>query len=272
MTSITDQQIEEWRDAVGRCQTWSQYLDSASAQRYSVASGLTPDVTSALAHWAWFLEAAPDTAIGPDGHLKRGTFLPDISLPRRMFAASSIEFYKPLKLDNRAEVKIEISDLFHKAGSQGDLVFAIVERTIIQAGEISVKEVQTLVYRGGAASIPLPAEKDLVNEAGDEIWTPNTVNLFRFSAVTFNSHRIHFDQPYARDVEGYPELVVHGPFTATKLADLAAKRGSLVSFRFRGMAPLFQGQPVLLRQISDSKLQALRCDGVVAVEAMVEYR
>ncbi len=96
--------------------------------------------------------------------------------------------------------------------------------------------------------------------------------MFRFSAATFNSHRIHYDQSYAREIEGYPDLVVHGPLTATKLADFAARHGELSHFDFRGTAPLFQGQQIILRRESENKFQALRCDGVVALEAKVQYR
>ncbi|MCY4427150.1 MAG: MaoC family dehydratase N-terminal domain-containing protein [Halieaceae bacterium] len=272
MTVITEKQFEEWRGAVGRQHVRSQYLDPQSASRYAVAAGLSPDAISALVHWAWFLEAVPDTGIGPDGHPKRGVFLPDISLPRRMFASSKIEFHQPLVLERQADISIEIADLYRKSGSQGELVFAKVARTITQQDTLAVREIQTLVYRGEGDPVPLPVDKSPAGEQGDEVWTPSTVKLFRFSSVTFNSHRIHYDQQYAREVEGYPDLVVHGPYTATKLADFAARRGELASFEFRGKAPLYQGQRVLLRQIDDETVQALRCDSAVAVEAKVRYR
>jgi 3-methylfumaryl-CoA hydratase len=272
MTTITEQQFTQWQQAIGRLQVRSQYLDAESARRYAVATGQSPDAISALVHWAWFLEAVPDAEIGPDGHPERGKFLPDISLPRRMFASSKIQFHQPLELKKQAEISIEIKDLFRKGGSEGELVFAKVERKISQQGVLCNQEMQTIVYRDMGDPVALPGVESLASQEGDEVWTPNTVNLFRFSSVTFNSHRIHFDQRYAREVEGYPELIVQGPYTATRLADFAARQGALASFEFRGMAPLFQGQRVVLRQVSDEVVQALRCDGVVAVEAKVTYR
>lgn len=272
MTDLTDEQFAQWQQAVGRRQVRSQYLDTESAKRFAVAVGLAAETMSALVHWAWFLEATPDQNLGPDGHPKRGDFLPAISLPRRMFASSRILFHQPLVLKQQAEIRVEIKDLFRKSGSEGQLVFATVERTIIQADEPCVQELQTIVYRNVGDSVALPVDKAIAIEQGDELWNPDTANLFRFSSVTFNSHRIHYDQLYAREVEGYPALLVHGPFSACKLADFAARKGVLASFEFRGLAPLFHGQTVILRRVSDDLLQALRCDGVVAMEARVSYR
>ncbi|MFK7731584.1 MAG: hypothetical protein AB8B48_08185 [Pseudomonadales bacterium] len=272
MSTVTDEQFEQWQQAIGRRQVRSQYLDVDSARRFAVAVGLQPDSMSALTHWAWFLEAAADQQLGPDGHPKRGDFLPAISLPRRMFASSRIAFHKALVLQQNAEITIEIKDLFRKFGSQGELVFAKVERTIRQDGVLCNEEIQSIVYRQIGDAVELPVEEATEAQEGDEVWTPDTINLFRFSSVTFNSHRIHYDQTYARDEEGYPDLIVHGPYTAAKLADFAARSGALTRFEFKGLAPLFRGQKIRLRQISDELVQALRCDGVVAVEAHIKYQ
>jgi 3-methylfumaryl-CoA hydratase len=131
-----------------------------------------------------------------------------------------------------------------------------------------VSEIQTFVYRedGAPTLAPLP-EPDA--EIG-EVWRPDEVNLFRFSAATFNSHRIHYDAPYAAEVEGYPGLVVHGPFTAAKLAAYAGRRGNLASFAFRAQSPLFVRQPVRL-QADDDEVRAIRCDGAVAMSAKVTF-
>ncbi|MEM8500857.1 MAG: hypothetical protein AAF542_22775, partial [Pseudomonadota bacterium] len=248
MTDFTDQQFDQWRQAIGRRQVRNQYLDTESAKRFAVAVGLEPESIPALVHWAWFLEAAPDQKLGPDGHPKRGEFLPAITLPRRMFASSRIQFHQPLALQHHAEISIEMIDLFRKSGSQGELLFAKVERAIRQDGALCNEETQTIVYRDIGEAVALPVENDIAAQEDDEVWTPDTRNLFRFSSVTFNSHRIHYDQRYAKDVEGYPDLIVHGPFTAAKLADFASRRGVLASFEFRGLAPLFQGQRIVLRR------------------------
>ncbi len=231
-----------------------------------------------LAHWAWFLPAPQDSEIGEDGHPKRGGFLPALeSLPRRMFASTAISFDAPLTLDAQAEMTQRIASVNHKSGRSGDLVFVDVERIIAQEGQARVTEMQTLVYRGAgdAGPAPLPEPESHASDApeGGEVWTPGTVNLFRFSSVTFNGHRIHYDLPYAKGVEGYPALIVHGPFIASKIAELAARGGELASLKFRAQSPCFVDQPIRLGPADESgEFQALRCDGAVATAVSVEYR
>ncbi len=273
--SVTPEQLEQWQQAVGRRQQRSQILDLENARRFSVAAGHSGDlaqVTPALLHWAWFMDVVPDEQIGPDGHPKRGAFLPDISLPRRMFAAAKMDFFKTLELGRETDFSIEIKSIAHKQGSTGNLVFAEVERSIAQGGSECIRETQTLVYREAGDAVPLPKAADIERLKGDRVWQPTTVNLFRFSAVTFNSHRIHYDREYAMVEEGYPSLVVHGPYTATVLADFANERGVLKSFQFRGVAPIFEGQPVVLRAVSDTEYHAIRCDGAVSMIAKVTYQ
>ncbi|MEL6862394.1 MAG: MaoC family dehydratase N-terminal domain-containing protein [Pseudomonadota bacterium] len=272
MSAFTDQELKDWQSTIGRTQTQRVVLDEEVARRYAVAVGLAADEASALGHWAWFMDVVTDQEIGEDGHPKRGAFLPKITLPRRMFASSKIEFHQALKLNQEAEFKAEITDVFHKSGSQGDLVFVVVQRDIRQGDALCNRETQTIVYREMGAPVEGPEHRQIDTNAGDEIWRPSTVNLFRFSAVTFNSHRIHYDQTYTREEEGYPDLVVHGPLTATKLADFAARFGQLSRFDFRGTAPLFQGQEIILRRESETEFHAIRCDGVVALKAKVAYR
>lgn len=176
-----------------------------------------------------------------------------------------MEFNAPLLLGHSAELTSSILSVAHKAGRAGELVFVEVERVIRQGGADRVREVQSFVYReaGEELSLPVPAEPEL---DGDK-WNPQAVNLFRFSAATFNSHRIHYDLPYANAVEGYPALVIHGPFTAAKLAALAMRGGALTAFAFRATAPLFLGQQVYLRKVDGGTAEAVRCDGTVAMRA-----
>ncbi len=252
---------------MGRVVAERQRLDVETLRRYAVALGSDPEVERApppLAHWAFFLPLAEDGELGTDGHPRRGGFLPAVSLPRRMFAGATIDFLGALALGEEAELVSRIIDVEAKTGASGELVFVEVERALIQAGAARVRERQTYVYRDAGAPTPLPQPIDPA-PAG-EIWRPGTVNLFRFSAATFNSHRIHFDLPYAGDVEGYPALVVHGPFTAARLAGIAERGGSLARFRFRALAPLFLGQPIALRE-REGELAAIRCDGVTAMIA-----
>lgn len=273
MSGIGEADIAAWRAHVGRSEHRRQLLDAESLRRFAAATGADLDVERSpppLAHWAWFLDIVPDDRLGPDGHPRRGGFLPAITLPRRMFAAADIRFEAPLEIGSEGELEIRIADLVHKSGRSGDLVFVTVDRTLRQEGRVRLTERQTLVYRGDGAPAPLPVP--LAGEAHDELWQPEPVHLFRFSAVTFNSHRIHYDRPYATGVEGYPELVVHGPFTAAKLAMHAARDGPLKAFSFRAQAPLFAGQPIRLDRTGPNSFLARRCDGVEAVSATADYQ
>jgi 3-methylfumaryl-CoA hydratase len=193
-------------------------------------------------------------------------------LPRRMFAAADIHFQSPLRLGRPAQLTSTIVGVKRRVGRTGELLFVEVERVLSQGGETPVRERQTLVYREASGATP-PAGAAVPLPPGAEIWTPGPVDLFRFSAVTFNSHRIHYDARYATGEEGYPGLVVHGPFTAVRLCDLARRRSgaALRRFSFRAMAPLFVGDPVALAQgDGDLQVRAVRTDGEVAMQADFE--
>ena len=248
MTGIAESDLDLWRGAVGRTEGRNEVLSAEMLRRFALATGAHPPVEDrppALGALGVFPPGCDDADIGPDGHPRRGGFLPPVSLPRRMFAASAMEFSAPLTLGDRATMIARVADVSHKRGRSGDLVFVDVERTIEQNGVLCVRERQSFVYRddGPAAAVPIPCGPLPEGER----WQPDEVNLFRFSAATFNSHRIHYDLSYAREVEGYPALVIHGPFTATRLAQFAMRDGPLARFAFRAMAPLFLGQPVFLR-------------------------
>ncbi len=270
MVSVSEAQFAEWQLAVGRELVEEETLDPLALRRFARAVGREDETGRApLSHWAFFLPCPHEGSIGPDGHPERGYFLPKVTLPRRMFAASAMTFSRSLDTGAPARQTSRVRGLEHKAGRSGDLVFAEVERQIEQHGELCVREVQTYVYRGEGEPIPLPQPAPTTLEG--DLWYPREVNLFRFSAATFNGHRIHYDLPYTREVEGYPALIVHGPFTATKLAGLAIHDGQLSSFSFRAMAPLFLGQPILLRTVQKGSYEAVRCDGAVAMTANAEF-
>lgn len=278
MTDVAGQEIEQALSAIGRVERENLLLDLASFRRFSFAiggDGKVHDHMPVLGHWVWLLGPFPDAEISADGHPRRGGFLPALpSLQRRMFAGARVEFLDDIVPDMDAEVVHTISDVTHKSGHSGDLVFVAVERTTTQAGALRVRESQTYVYRGAGDSISLPtpeAGADIAPDGG-EVWCPNPVNLFRFSAATQNSHRIHYDAPYSIEEEGFPALVVHGPFIAAKLAELAARKGALAEFSFRAQAPSFVDQPIRLQFAGDDEVQAVRCDGAVACSAKVKYR
>jgi 3-methylfumaryl-CoA hydratase len=255
------------QSAVGRSETRSEILERESLRRFGLAVGVARDAP-ALLHWAFFLPCPADDEIGEDGHPRRGGFLPAIDLPRRMFAASDIRMEAPLLIGKEATLTSTIAGITAKNGRSGDLVFVDVDRVITQDDVTRVTERQSYVYRGIGGAIPLPVPSDVVPEG--ERWEPGPVNLFRFSAATFNGHRIHYDSDYARDEEGYPALVVHGPFTAAKLADVAARHGKLRRFTFRAEAPLFLGQPIFLQREGNA-VRAIRCDGATAMTGTAEY-
>jgi 3-methylfumaryl-CoA hydratase len=274
--AIRAEEIETWRAHIGRQEIRRQRLDVESLRRFAAAQGADMDVVHrppALAHWAYFLETVAPDAIGPDGHPRRGGLLPPVRLPRRMFAAAVITFAEPLTLDAEGELSITVADVRHRSGKTGDLVFVEVDRRLSQRGRERLHERQTIVYRGlGNPVTPVePTDLPLRHEA--EVWAPTPVDLFRFSAVTFNSHRIHYDQPYVTQEEGYPGLVVHGPFTAAKLFAFAQSRAGreIRRFEFRAVAPLFVGQPIYLAPGEDDDVQALRCDGAVAMSARATF-
>ena len=271
-TPIRAEDIEAWRAHIGRQEIRRQRLDIDSLRRFAAAIGADLDVerqTPPLAHWAYFLEAVGPEGIGADGHPHRGGLLPAVRLPRRMFAAAVMTFAAPLLLDVDAELAMTVADVRHRSGKAGDLVFVEVDRVLSQDGAVRLSERQTIAYRGQGAATAVVSASPQPERPGQVIWSPGPVELFRYSAVTFNAHRIHYDLPYATLEEGYPGLVVQGPFTAAKLFALA-QAGSpeaIERFEFRATAPLFAGQPVCLAPGLDGDLMAIRCDGVTAMTA-----
>lgn len=274
---VTPEEISHWQGWIGRSETQEQVLDAEALRRFAAAIGEGLDVDAAppsLAHWAFFLPTVEAGRLGPDGHPLRGGFLPPITLPRRMFAASSMRFDGVLLLGRQAVLTQTVASVTHKLGRSGDLVFLEVDRSIVQDGVARVRERQTIVYRpaGDRTAPVLDAGLPIAEDEGT--WQPEVVDLFRFSAVTFNSHRIHYDLPYAVEAEGYPALVVHGPFTAVKLFGFARDRAGQTptGFEFRAAAPLFLGARVRLATgAGPGEVRAIRCDGTVAMSATARF-
>lgn len=273
--SLSENEIAHWQTWVGKTETSTQNIDAAVLERYAASLGETLNLEGnlpSLAHWAFFISAAQPDKLGVDGHPLRGGFMPPITLPRRMFAASDISIKSQLKINQPATKTSTIASVTHKSGKSGELVLVEVDHKIKQDGKTCIEERQTIVYRDIGAPIPKVEEKPKSLPEGAALWAPGPVDLFRFSAVTFNSHRIHYDLPYTMQEEGYPGLVVHGPFTAAKLFGYAqAKFGTLKRFAFRAQAPLFSPQPIILRQGSaENQIIAERCDGAESMVATIE--
>jgi len=204
----------------------------------------TGDVLPPLWHWLYFLDRHRQSELGPDGHGRRGGFLPPIPLPRRMWAGGRFEFHHPLRVGEEITRVSRIIDIKEKTGRSGPLVFILVGHEISNAEGLAFTEEHDIVYRDhGRAGPSQPAPADGVWE---RVIKPDDVLLFRYSALTFNGHRIHYDRRYATEVEGYPGLVVHGPLIATLLMDLLRRnearndvRANVTRFSFRAVSPLF---------------------------------
>jgi 3-methylfumaryl-CoA hydratase len=202
-----------------------------------------------LWHWLYFLPLHRQSEIGPDGHPRRGGFLPPVPLPRRMWAGSQFDFHAPLRLGDALQRKSTIVDVSGKSGRSGELVFVKLRHELHcnGAAEPALLEHQDIVYRDAQRpGEPLPPPRSApAGAAWQRELQPDEVLLFRYSALTLNGHRIHYDRPYATQVEGYPGLVVHGPLIATLLLDLLrrhAPEAELAAFQFRALRPSFAGR------------------------------
>ena len=196
-----------------------------------------------LWHWALFADWAPASGLGEDGHPKRGGFLPPVhDLPRRMWAGGRVRFHTPLHAGDAVTRRSTILSVTEKSGGSGKLVFVTVQHEITGPAGLAIAEEQDIVYRGtdGDAVKPGDPAPPIDAVAAREV-VPNSVLLFRYSALTGNGHRIHYDADYVRELEGYPGLIVHGPLQATWLAAVAAELGPLVHFSYRGRRPAFAG-------------------------------
>lgn len=231
-----------------------------------------------LWHWFYFLPRAPQSRLGIDGHPQRGGFIPPIPYPRRMFAGARLRFVRPLLIGRPARREGVIRNLTHKSGRSGALAFLTVGYQFYQDGVLCIDEEQDIVYREPGPPVPAPEPIELPPvpaNAWSRTVTPDTRLLFRFSALTFNAHRIHYDRPYAQSEEGYPGLVVHGPLTAVLLLELVRHQSPrpITGFSFRGQAPIFDLAPFrLLATPCDDRveLEAIGPDGKVALAAAAE--
>jgi 3-methylfumaryl-CoA hydratase len=201
-----------------------------------------------LWHWLYFLPLARRSELGPDGHPHRGGFLPPVPLPRRMWAGSQFEFHEPLRVGDAIRRVSTIEDVTEKSGRNGPLVFVRVRHEVgRQDGARALTEFHDIVYR----EMPQPGEapppaQPAPAAAFEREWVPDDVLLFRYSALTFNGHRIHYDRRYVTQEEGYPGLVVHGPLLATLLLELLHEHrpsARLARFEFRAMRPTVDTQP-----------------------------
>jgi 3-methylfumaryl-CoA hydratase len=248
--------LERLRGWIGRAETRDDLLSpwTASAMAAVVrndGSDWPPgQALPPLWHWCYFLPVAPQNSLGPDGHPARGGFLPPVPLPRRMWAGSQLEFLAPLRLGAPARRVSRVEDVTLKQGKSGTLVFVKVAHTYHAVGQTDgaplIRERQDIVYREAAqpGTSSLPPVTPPANAVWREEFLPDPVLLMRYSALTFNSHRIHYDHPYVTQVEGYAGLVVHGPLIATLLLEAAQRQypgRAVARYTFKAVRPLICG-------------------------------
>lgn len=222
-------------------------------------------------HWLHFHEAARASALGPDGHPAPGGFMPAVAEPRRMWAGGRLTMHRPLPLGAPARRRSTIARVARKTGRSGPLTFVTVETVIEGADGPCLTEEQDIVYRTDPPpGVPRPAPEPAPGGAAQRRdWAFGPVALFRYSALTFNGHRIHYDADYAREVEGYPGLVVHGPLLATLLLELATEiAGAPRRFDFRARAPVFAGETfAACAEEGGGRLWVAGADGRLAMTA-----
>ncbi|MCA0305083.1 MAG: MaoC family dehydratase N-terminal domain-containing protein [Proteobacteria bacterium] len=267
--------LEKLREWVGRTQVMEDF--AAPFPVRALAATLDEpdpeprrgDVVPPLWHWLYFLETAPQSKIGPDGHAERGDFLPPVPLPRRMWAGSRFAFDgAPLRVGQDIRRVSRIKSVEPKTGSTGSMVFVTVEHTVSGPDGPAFVEEHDIVYREAAK----PDEKPRPPRPAptDATWTrrllADPVVLFRFSALTFNGHRIHYDQPYVTGTEGYPGLIVHGPLMGLLQIELARRSNPdrvPAHFEFRALSPVFGGATLAVgaRREGDGSVSTWVADG-----------
>jgi 3-methylfumaryl-CoA hydratase len=228
-----------------------------------------------LWHWIYFLEGLPPGELGRDGHPARGAFLPPVPFSNRMWAGGRVDFEAAVPLGAALEKRSRVQSVEHKHGRSGDLVFVTVLHEILVDGRRAIREEHDLVYRDAAPDAISPPQADArVAQFTREV-LPNTTTLFRYSALTFNGHRIHYDLDYCRTVEGYGNLVIHGPLSATWLAGYGEEVGGrrLRHFAYRGVRPALLGNALRLNATlvgSRLELWMTLADGTVSMQASAE--
>ena len=281
----TDDELRAW---LGRSETVHDTIGPTPVVALTATLDHPPAAVSAgmplppLWHWLYFLPMHRQREIGPDGHARRGGFLPPVPLPRRMWAGSQFEFRSAVRVGDTVARTSTIDDVTAKEGRSGKLVFVKVRHELRCNGatDPAIVEFQDIVYR--EAKRPDDVEPPPLAAPAGAAWqreiVPDDVLLFRYSALTFNGHRIHYDRRYATEVEGYPGLVVHGPLIATLLLDLLrrnAPEAEVASFRFRAVRPTFDLHPFTLngqRQGTEVKLWAQDHEGWLTMDALATLR
>jgi 3-methylfumaryl-CoA hydratase len=284
-TSLGDLQAWIGRSETVRDQICATPVKALNATLDHPATTTEPDTPlPPLWHWLYFLPLHRQSEIGPDGHAKRGGFLPPVPLPRRMWAGSQFEFRSPVRVGDAVERTSTIADVSAKEGRSGKLVFVKVRHELRRNGsaEPAIVEFHDIVYRETKRpeDVEPPPQRAQAGAAWQREIVPDDVLLFRYSALTFNGHRIHYDRKYVTEVEGYPGLIVHGPLIATLLMDLVRRNmpdATVKAFRFKAVRPTFDLNPFrvngqLQNDGTSVKLWAQDHEGWLTMDAIATLR
>ena len=286
MTTALD--LDDLRSHIGRSQTATDVIHAGPANSLRLAFGRSEpelrdgDVLPPAWLALYFLPRVASDALRPDGSPRDTGVVPALALPRRMFAGERVRFHAPVRIGESLRRETRLADISMKQGGTGTLVFATVASRVFGPNGLIVEEERRTVFREEVK----PGERNQAPRRdpapSDTPWrrtvTPDPVLLFRFSALTFNSHRIHYDRTWAMEVEGYPGLVVHGPLTTTLLIDFARDQNPgkrIASYATQARAPLFDTSPFELRGRPATsgrgcELWAVTPEGAIAMSAEVE--
>jgi 3-methylfumaryl-CoA hydratase len=283
MSASTHDSMRDW---IGKTDSHDDVITAwpvaalAAALDYDIGEPRPGDPLPPAWHWLYFLEAKRAGELGPDGHPRRGGFLPPVALPRRMWAGGRIEFLRPLRIGDRARRESTILSVEQKSGRSGDLVFVTVRHEISTGGKVSIAEEHDIVYRGAAqpGDKPAPGKPAPANPAWQRALTADPVLLFRYSALTFNGHRIHYDLDYVRDEEHYPGLIVHGPLQTTLLLELCRQRADrpVRRLEYRALSPVFHSERFTVNgnptaDGSTAELWTANAAGIIAMAATAHF-
>ncbi|MEN0041750.1 MAG: MaoC family dehydratase N-terminal domain-containing protein [Pseudomonadota bacterium] len=282
--SMTEKTLDETvlRSWIGRTEEASDTIHPQSARLMQATLDREPvlkegDELPLSWHRFYFPTMARRSALGRDGHSAMGEFLPPVALPRRMWAGGRFRVERPVLFGETIQRVSTIKNVVMKDGRTGPLCFVTVLHDHHgPEGDLRFSEEQDLVFREDPSpDQPKPQPTEPPSDAGvSETVTPSPVMLFRYSALTFNSHRIHYDVDYCRDVEGYPGLVFHGPLTATLLIDLAERQNpsrSIANFDYRAISPLYDTAPFTIHWNGTDTVWAKNPDSALAMKGMVGF-
>jgi 3-methylfumaryl-CoA hydratase len=275
--------MQDYRMWIGRQRSRTDMLDRWRSEALAATLGFDAPNSDlpAFWHWAYFLETPGRDAIGPDGHTLKGCFLPPVPNPRRMFGGARMNFYKPMRFNREATVLESVKSVVNKSGGSGEIYIVTVSCDYFQDDELCIEEERDIIYlpavgRNGRPSRRWSDPDDYIHQGREQ--AVDRITLFRFSALTFNPHRIHYDERYAMEEEGHEGLVVHGPLLALLLLDHIRRYigRKEKAFAFRAVCPVYEGCTFRVCTAAETDaclgLAIRRNDGAIAMIARAELR